>query len=146
MKVTITTTREVNQSGRSKMGRSLIYIKSPLDDLADKFACNYGVYGLKFKSKTWDKVCRQVNKTHIVELKKLFPEALEIKFSRTAACKCGCSPSYIMKHEPNQWGKNFWVDIEVTEVESKLVWSSINCLRFQLELKKEIRDHETVAA
>lgn len=146
MKVTITTTREVNRTGRSKMGRSLIYVKSPLDDLADKFACNYGVYGLPFKSKTWDKVCRQVTKIHVVELKKLFPEALEIKFSRTAGCRCGCSPGYIMKHEPNQWGKNFWVDIEASEVENKLVWNSINCLRFQLELKKEIRDHEIVAA
>jgi len=82
----------------------------------------------------------------MVELKKLFPEALEIKFSAKAGCNCGCSPGYIMKHEPNQWGKNFWVTVEASDVELNMVWSSINCLRFQLELKKEIRDHETVAA
>jgi len=146
MKTVITQTREVNKSGRSKMGRSIIYVESPLDAIADKFASDHGVFGLPFKSKTWGKVCLQVNKTHIVELKKLFPEALEIKFSKTAGCKCGCSQGYIMKHEPNQWGKNFWVDIEASDIEIAQVHNSINCLRFQLGLKKEIKEHQTVTA
>jgi hypothetical protein len=99
MKATISQTREVNRTGRSKMGRSIIYVESPLYKVADKFASDHNVFGLPFKSKTWGKVCQQVTKTHIVELKKLFPEALEIKFSQTAGCRCGCSPGYIMKHE-----------------------------------------------
>jgi hypothetical protein len=146
MKATISQTREVNRTGRSKMGRSIIYVESPLYKVADKFASDHNVFGLPFKSKTWGKVCQQVTKTHIVELKKLFPGALEIKFSQTAGCRCGCSPGYIMKHEANQYGKNFWVDIEASEVEITLVRNSINCLRFQLALKNEIKAHQAVAA
>jgi hypothetical protein len=142
MKATITQTSSVNQDSRSKMGRSLIYVESPLDKVANEFALTHGVYNLSFKCKTWSKVCRQVTKTHIVELKKMFPEALDIKFSAKAGCSCGCSPGYVMKHEPNQRGKNFWVNIEASEMEINLVRTSINCARLRYELKEEVDAHK----
>ena len=83
MKATITHTSSSNPHKSS--GRSIVYVESPLNKVADEFAYKHGIFGLPFKCKTWDKVCRQVNKTHVVELKKLFPEALDIKFSAKAA-------------------------------------------------------------
>ena len=146
MKAAITQTRSISNPSRNKSGRSIVYVESPLNKVADDFASKHGIFGLRFKCKTWDKVCRQVNKTHVVELKKLFPEALSIKFSSTAGCRCGCSPGFIMKHEPNQVGKNFWVDLEASEAELALFKASINGPVFEFELREEIESHKAVPA
>jgi hypothetical protein len=143
MRATITQTRETGHALRNKSGRSIVYVESNLNDIADKFAMANGIYELPFKSKTWNKVCRQVNKTLSTELKKLFPEALNITFSAKAGCKCGCSPGYIMKHEPNQRGKNFWVTIEASELESNVVSAGINSSLNRYSLQEEIENHKS---
>jgi hypothetical protein len=97
---------------------SIIYIESPLNNVADKFAMEHNIYHAPFKSKTWSKVCQLTSKQHVKALKELFPESSTIRFSAKAGCRCGCSPGYVMKYDhPNQFGRVFWVDIEPTETE-----------------------------
>lgn len=146
MKATITQTRSISNPARNKSGRSIVYVESPLNDVADQFASEHGIYGLPFKCKTWSKVCRQVNKAHVVELKKLFPEALEIRFSAKAGCSCGCSPGFIMKHIPNQVGRNFWVTLEASLLELDLFKTGINSAVNRYELMEEVEARKSVCA
>jgi hypothetical protein len=117
--------------------KSIVYVKSPLDDTADRFATTHGVYHLPFKSKVWSRICRQANKANLEAIRPLFPQAESLKFSAKAGCRCGCSPGFIMKHKvgPQQ---NFWVDIEVYESELEAFATSINCARNHVDLRKEI--------
>jgi hypothetical protein len=134
MKATITQSHPRN----SKPGHSVVYIESPLDQVANKFASKHGVYNLPFKCKTWSKICKEVSKTTSQTLKQLFEEALSIKFSSKAGCSCGCSPGYILKHEPNQYGRDFWVSLEASEQEIDAFSSLINSRRFETELQAEV--------
>jgi hypothetical protein len=143
MKATITQTRSISNPRRAKSGRSLIYISSPLDNLADDFAATHGVFGLPFKCKTWSRVCGQVTRIHSVELKKLFPQAHSIKFSAKAGCSCRCSPGYVMKHDPvEQLGMNYWVKIEASDLELAVVKKSINSLTNEASLREEVEAHK----
>lgn len=133
MKATITK----SHSRRNKTDRSVVYIESPLDTLADKFATEHGVYGLPYKCDTWRKLCREVTKQTVSTLKELFVEALSIKFSSKAGCTCGCSPGYIVKHGAGQRGNDVWVNLEASDDEISAFSSLINN-RFEPELRKEI--------
>jgi len=145
MKAVITQTNTTKCSDRLQ-SRSIIYIgKSPLDNVVDKWFTDNEIIDLSFKCKTWSNVARLATKATSPLLKQLFPEALSITFSRKAGCKCGCSPGYIMKHEPNQYGRNFWVDIEGTPEEIEQFSVGVNCARLRHDLSKEI-ESQTVAA
>jgi hypothetical protein len=112
MQATISSSKNLNKR------HSIIYLNSPLNEAADEFATDQGIYEAPFKSKTWSKVSRLANKHHIAALRKLFPESTGIRFSAKAGCRCGCSPGFVMKHEhPNQFGRMFWVDFQASETE-----------------------------
>jgi hypothetical protein len=130
--------RRSDEDRRRNAGRSIIYIESPLDKVADRWFTANEIMCVPFKCKTWKKISRMATKTTLASLKELFPEALRITFSAKAGCRCGCSPGYIMKHPANQFGRTFWVDIEASESEIERFATSINCARLVHELKEEI--------
>lgn len=144
MKAILTKTTQVSDR-RAKAGRNLVYIKSPFDDIADEFASAHGVWNLPFKSKTWSKICREATKINIQAFKHLFPDAVSIKFSAKAGCRCGCSPGYIVKTDSYLKGTNNWVTIEVSQVVRDTFRAGIFSLRRKVELQEEI-DNQSVAA
>ena len=139
MNATITTTRRTTKHSH----RSVIYIESPLNDIADEFATKHGVFGLSFKSKTWSKVCRATNKRHVEVLRKVFPDAINIQFSNTAGCACGCSPGFIMTHAP-ALKSNYWVGMVASAEEREAFAAEMQ--RQTNALAAEVLDHKAVAA
>ena len=141
MKATITNSKTDNKL----RNKSVVYVNwSALDKVADQWFGDNSIMNLNFKCKTWSQVAGLVTKTTAPLLRDLFPEALSIKFSRTAGCRCGCSPGYIMEHELNQRGRNFWVDIEVTPEEVEAFTKKVYGSQYRQSLEKEIKDHSMV--
>lgn len=140
MKATLTKTTPVSDR-RARPGRNIVYVKSPFDDIADKFAFAHGIWNLPFKSKTWSSICRETNKINARALKELFPEATSIKFSAKAGCTCGCSPGFIVKTESYLKGTNNWVTIEPTQVVQDMFRASIFSNRREWELQEEVLDY-----
>jgi hypothetical protein len=145
MKATLTQSSPVSDR-RTKAGRNLVYIKSPFDDIADKFASAHGIWNLPFKSKTWSTICRETNKINAKALKELFPDALSIKFSAKAGCRCGCSPGYIVKQDSYLPGQNHWVTIEASATIQAVFRAGLFSLRRANELAEEIAAHENSLA
>ena len=133
MKATIT-----QSSQRNKIGNSIVYVESFLDKVVDAWFDKNQIYNLPFKSKTWGKVKALASKVNSKALRELFPDAVSIKFSSKAGCNCGCSQGYIVKHEPNTYGRNFWVDVFVTPEEVEELSRLVNSEKFEAELKAEI--------
>lgn len=142
MKATLTKTCSIRDSRRAKPGRSIVYVSSPLDDVADAFAKEYGVWQLPFKSRTWSSVCSEVSKITADVLKEIFAGAVSIKFSQKAGCSCGCSPGYIVKYNSHREGLNHWVDIEASEDELKELRASLFSLRRISNIGKEKENWE----
>jgi len=133
----------ITQSEPSKRVRSVVYVNSVLNVIANDFAVKNGIYISLFKSKTWLKVCRLVNKMHVASLREIFPDAGSITFSHTAGCQCGCSPGYVIKEErPNCFGRYFWVDIEVSAEEEADFKNKL----FSSTLAKEFADEKAAHA
>ena len=122
----------------NKIGNSIVYVESKLDKVVDAWYDKHQVYNLSFKCKTWSKVKSLASRAHTKALKELFPDAVSIKFSSKAGCACGCSQGYIVKHEPNTYGRNFWVDMLVTPEEVEELSQQVNSEKFEAELKAEI--------
>ena len=122
----------------NKIGNSIVYVESKLDKVVDAWYDKHEIYNLPFKCKTWGKVKTLASKEHTKALKELFPDAHSIKFSSKAGCRCGCSPGYIVKHEPNTYGRNFWVDMLVTPEEVTALSEVVNSEKFEATLKNEI--------
>lgn len=139
MKATLTKTYPVSNR-RAKPGRNLVYVQSPFDDIAEKFAAAHGIWDLPFKSKTWSKICREATRMNINAFKHLFPDATSIKFSAKAGCSCGCSPGYIVKTESYLKGTNNWVTIEPTQEQQDAFQASIFSSRYKRELLEEIKN------
>ena len=137
MKATLTKTCSIRDSRRAKPGRSIVYVESPLDNVADDFAKEYGVWQLAFKSRTWSSVCNEVTAITAEVLKELFAGAVSIKFSQKAGCTCGCSPGYIVKYNSHKEGLNHWVTIEASEDELKQLRASLFSLRRISNIGKE---------
>ena len=128
----------IRSSGSRKgFNRSVVYVESTLDEVANTWFRKHKICNLSFRCKTWEKACKAVNKQHITALKDLFPEASSIQFSRTAGCNCGCSPGFIVKYDNHcVANKSFWVDIEIDEVTRTQTEAAINKLDQALESEK----------
>jgi len=146
MKATVNTT-QVTHNQR----KTVIYIdNSPLNEVADKFAAENGIYPARFKSKVWSKIKRMVNTAHIPLIKSCIPDALKekfvdnvgeftISFSDTAGCSCGCSPGYVMRRNSNVC-YNIWVTVEASEKEVSEFSQKVNALLPDWE--KEVEAHK----
>lgn len=137
MKATLTKTGNIRDARRAQPGRSIVYVNSPLDQVAEDFATQYEVWQLPFKSRTWSSVCNEVSKITAEVLKELFAGAVSIKFSQKAGCSCNCSPGYIVKYDSYREGLNHWVNIEASEDELKELRASLFSLRRISNLRKE---------
>jgi len=142
MNAIITQTNNAFSERKYSSGRNVVYVKSPLDKVADDFFHEHKIYNLDFKCHTWNKVCRIVTQQHTTALKQLFPDATSIKFSAKAGCSCGCSPGYLVKTEPSKHGCDHWVTVEATAQEIDHVSSRIHGLIEMLEC--EIQDKTPV--
>lgn len=144
MKAVITQTRNNTSKDRGyAAGRNIVYVKSPLDNVADEFFTKHKIYNLNFKCLTWNKACRIVTQQHTVALKQLFPDATSVKFSAKAGCSCGCSPGYIVRTENKNPGCDHWVNMEATPGEIERATTHINSLSEMLEC--EIQDKTNVS-
>jgi hypothetical protein len=132
-----------SSDSRKGFNRSVVYVESALDEVANQWFGKHKIRSLDFRCKTWEKACKVVNKQHIKALKELFPEADSIRFSRTAGCNCGCSPGFIMKYTGNVANKSFWVDMNTDETTKSLVEAAINKLDQALETEKLSQQTET---
>lgn len=140
MKATLINTSPITER-RAKAGRSLVYVESPFDEIADQFATQYKIWNLPFKCKTWSKICREATKINIQAFKELFPDATSIKFSVKAGCRCGCSPGYIVKTNSAVNGTNNWVTIEAPRVHQDMFRASIFSNRRVWELQEEMMNY-----
>jgi hypothetical protein len=136
MKVTLTKTSPIS-SRRNRPGRSIVYVQSPLDKIADDFAIEYGVFRLPFKSRTWSSICNEISKITALALKDLFAGSISIKFSYKAGCRCGCSPGYIVKYDSSRDGLNHWVDVDLSSEEMKQFRAQVFSLTRISNLRKE---------
>lgn len=119
---------------------SVIYVKSPLDDVAHEFAMLTGVYGLQFKSKTWSKLSRIISKLTAPALAAVVEQVESIKFSSRAGCSCGCSPGYVVKHAGGVIPQEVWVDLETSQADIDQLTDVINN-QLSHELGAEILKH-----
>ena len=129
---------------RGKFGRAIVYLqKSPLDKVADEWFTKNDISRLNFKCKTWDKVCRIVNKAQADLLKELFSEGVKsITYSRKAGCGCGCSPGFVVKYDNNNVsGRWFWVDLEATEEELNVYRNKVNSDSISKSLALELEEN-----
>jgi len=142
MKAILTNTSHIRDARRAQPGRSIVYVNSPLDKVAEDFGNQYGVWQLPFKSRTWSSINNEVSKITAEVLKELFAGAASIKFSQKAGCSCGCSPGYIVKYNTFREGLNHWVNIEASEDELKELRASLFSLRRISNLRKETESWE----
>lgn len=145
MKATLTQSKPIT-SRRARPGRSIVYVRSTLDAVADEFYNKYEIFDLQFKCRTWSSVCGKVTKVTTEALKDIFAAATSIKFSHKAGCSCGCSPGYIVKYDSERDGRNYWVDIEWSEQELNNIRASVFSERTIASLFKEKEKWENASA
>ena len=92
------------------------YVTSAAGKAVDKFFNDHQIYGLQFKCSTWSSLKRKASEMDIADLKKVFGQNAQIRYSATAGCSCGCSPGYVISGEIDQKFKNadVWVDIKTS--------------------------------
>jgi len=96
-----------------------------LFNLADKFAGKNGVFGLKWKCKTWDKINKDALSIVKEAIKSAFGENVTVSYNRKLGCSCGCSPGFkvVGSGHTNQEAFGFiYIDMETVDAfEKKLV-------------------------
>jgi hypothetical protein len=90
------------------------YVSSSAGEVVDKFFNENAIYGLRFKCNTWNALKRKATASDIADLKTVFGQNVQIRYSSTAGCSCGCSPGYIIDGEIAAEYRNtdVWVDIK----------------------------------
>jgi len=155
---TIITTTQIDQirdnDHRRSADRFIVYRESSAAQVADKFFDDHEIFSLKFKCKAWNKVCRTAEAADIsaivpalCERFKLTPADMEIRFSRTAGCKCGCSPGFVgklSKFVPGLSGKNVWMRLAPSDDAMTLLRAE--CIRQAAKLPAEIAAHAPAPA
>lgn len=117
----------------------IVYADSNATKIVDEFFHDNKIYALPFKCRTWSKVSGEGTKLTIAALREIFGPYVDIKWSRTAGCSCGCSPGYRIKNlERGHKYRNHdvWVDVEVDT--TKLVKA---LPAYKIKLDAEIAKH-----
>lgn len=93
-----------------------VYVTSTCGKEVDKFFSDNKIHSLNFKCSTWNSLKRKAVESDVADLKTIFGEDAEIKWSRTAGCSCGCSPGYVVdgKMKPEFRNSDVWVNIETS--------------------------------
>ena len=117
----------------------IVYANSNATKVVDDFFHDNKIYALDFKCRTWTKVGNEGTKLTIDALRDIFGPDVNIKWSRTAGCSCGCSPGYKVKNlkmGSEYRNHDVWVDVEVdtTELVKRLP-------AYKVKLEAEIAKH-----
>ncbi len=129
----------VDYSGRP-VKRARVFVASNVNELADNWFQYNQVWGLKFKSKTWDKMGRIIHKIHRQVIGSLLEcNTKDIVYSINCGCSmCPCSPGYNV-YNTNKNGKGIFVKIEADDAELKPLTDYLKIA--DLELQVEISEH-----
>ena len=132
----------VTESSDRRDLKTRAYGNSQLMDVINDWFNENELYAIRFKSKTWSRLFKQISKIEGVAIAKSLTElthcnVLGINFSRKAGCSCGCSPGYLVK---GLLGKSYWFEYEteawaIEEVKAILP-------EYTKLLKEEIAAHE----
>lgn len=127
-------TKVLPPTSRSDWNRSatkfVVYTAGAARDVADReYFTKHSIGDLKFKCASWSRVGSFAAKIEgaaakaAVEAK--FGVVVELKFSRTAGCSCGCSPGFVGKIvsgiAPELSRADVWVKETISEAEVKAV-------------------------
>lgn len=136
-----------DRRGRAKHGtRSVVYVNTELNNIVDEFAEKHGIFRLQFKSKTWGKLTRMVNRAVVEELRRVFKDTTsKFHFSARAGCACGCSPGYIMTHEVAPQA-NHWVDVEFTRERIQAFRTAVFSKQMERDIMLEILQQTAATA
>lgn len=128
--------------GRPRAQKARVFPKSNATDLADEWFSKNGVYSLEFKSKTWQKIGRLINKINRPVIANLLESDLKnVQFSAYCGCSCPCSPGYNVFSPRDKFkGMGVSVNIEASEGELEPLTNYINNFA-DLELQVEIAEH-----
>lgn len=93
-----------------------VYVDSSAGKAVDKFFSENKIAALKFKCSTWNAVKRKAVESDVADMKTIFGEDAEIRWSRTAGCSCACSPGYVVegKIKPEFRNSDVWVEIKTS--------------------------------
>lgn len=127
-----------NYSGRP-VKRARVFVGSNATSIADDWFNKNELWSVKFKSKTWSKLGRLVNKINREAISSLLEcNTKDVVYSVHCGCSCPCSPGYNV-YNTNKNGKGIWVNIEADDAELKPLNDYLKIA--DLELQVEIIEH-----
>lgn len=120
--------------------RARVFVKSNVTNIANSWFYENKVWSLNFKSNTWSKMGRLVNKINRQAISGLLEcNMKDIIYSVNCGCSmCPCSPGYNV-YNTNKSGKGIWVNIEADNAELKPLADYLKIA--DLELQVEISNH-----
>jgi hypothetical protein len=108
------TTHKTRSFSKKRINGARAYVNSSVGKVVDEFFHDNKIYALKFKCNTWNALKRKAVESDIADLKIIFGEEAEIRWSKTAGCSCGCSPGYVVdgKIDGKYRNSDVWIDID----------------------------------
>ena len=108
------TTHKTRSFREKRINGARAYVNSSVGKVVDNFFNDNEIYALKFKCSTWNALKRKAVESDIADLKTIFGEDSEIRWSKTAGCSCGCSPGYVVdgKIDGKYRNSDVWIDID----------------------------------
>ena len=137
--ITITNSRSRSYPEKVIQRGSNVYAESNADKLIDAFFDEHKIWALNFKCKIWSRMKAMATKLNVLELRKVFGDECEIKWSDKTGCTCGCSPGYRVRKIPagscyNNKDVCVKIQVDTDELAKKLP-------TFKADLLKEIESH-----
>lgn len=141
----ITVDKKTNKFTRHTGNKAIVYVDSNLLDKLDVDLYYPYVLDLKVQSSAWNTVKNKATKLIGNEISKFLDEKYKVRYSKSAGCKCGCSPGYIIERDNNvpfdklSPALNFgemWLDISSSEEELQ-DFENEYYEKFKLEVMKE---------
>jgi hypothetical protein len=127
----------------------VVYIDdTELHKIADAWFNRNNLYQLNVKSKAWNTIIKYLNSVLEPRIAQHFkvPKA-SCKYKRTAGCRCGCSPGFIVKNVPYELQRhNAWANVPVAPVEIQGLKVLIQSEKFQRKWNKDLQTAQMVQA
>lgn len=124
-----------------------VFLDSNATDLIDKFFRENEIFALRFKSKTWSKMCRMAEKLNVNAMREVYGSSPDIKYSVHTGCSmCPCSPGYRVRKAfcptlREYANCDIWASMKVDISEIKALLP-----KFKKMLDEEIATHNGLAA
>lgn len=143
----ITTVRKRKPYGREAIKNGFcLFIdgKSDALDIGDSLFHEHKIWSIRQKVKTYRRIQTQCTKELIADLRTIPGfENLDIRWSRTAGCSCGCSPGFRVKgltsdsvayklNNSDVWVKSKLKPIKLSNLKAKIESKYLNSLKEEL--------------